>query len=51
MLEKNKPILESRNPVNSYSDTIVMGIGVLVGAAMDRKAKESGKLLDVELKY
>ena len=30
---------------------IGMGIGVLVGAAMDKKAKESGKLLDVELKY
>ena len=30
---------------------IGMGTGVLVGAAMDKKAKESGKLLNVELKY
>jgi hypothetical protein len=30
---------------------IGMGIGVLVGTSMDKKAKESGKQLDVELKY
>jgi len=27
-----------------------MGIGVLVGVALDKKAKQSGKQLDVELK-
>jgi len=30
---------------------IGMGIGVAVGASMDKKAKEAGKQLDVELKY
>ncbi len=30
---------------------IGMGIGMAVGASMDKKAKETGKQLDVEIKY
>ncbi len=30
---------------------IGMGIGIAVGTALDKKAKEGGKQLEVELKY